>query len=32
VNNALIRANGYSQRWMTEISYSTTKPSLGDAV
>ena len=32
VNNALIRAKGYSQRWMAETSYSTTKRSLGDAV
>ncbi|OYR48469.1 IS5/IS1182 family transposase [Halorubrum sp. Ea1] len=32
VNNALSRANGYSQRWMAETSYSTTKRSLGDAV
>jgi IS5 family transposase len=31
-NNALIRAKGYSQRWMAETSYSTTKRSLGDAV
>ena len=31
-HNALIRANGYSQRWMAETSYSTTKRSLGDAV
>jgi IS5 family transposase len=31
-NNALSRANGYSQRWMAETSYSTTKRSLGDAV
>ena len=31
-NNALNRANGYSQRWMAETSYSTTKRSLGDAV
>jgi len=30
-NNALNRANGYSQRWMAETSYSTTKRSLGDA-
>ena len=30
--NALIRAKGYSQRWMSETSYSTTKRSLGDAV
>jgi len=32
VNNALIRAKGYSQRWMAETSYSTTKRSVGDAV
>jgi len=32
MNNALIRAKGYSQRWMAETSYSTTKRSLGDAV
>jgi len=31
-NNALNRANGYSQRWMAKTSYSTTKRSLGDAV
>ncbi len=31
-HNAFIRAKGYSQRWMTETSYSTTKRSLGDAV
>jgi len=31
-NNALNRSNGYSQRWMAETSYSTTKRSLGDAV
>ncbi|MDB2276316.1 IS5 family transposase [Halorubrum ezzemoulense] len=31
-NNALNQANGYSQRWMAETSYSTTKRSLGDAV
>jgi IS5 family transposase len=31
-NNALIRSKGYSQRWMAETSYSTTKRSLGDAV
>ena len=31
-HNALIRANSYSQRWMAETSYSTTKRSLGDAV
>jgi len=30
--NALNRAKGYSQRWMAETSYSTTKRSLGDAV
>ncbi|WP_284011596.1 IS5 family transposase [Haloarcula pelagica] len=30
-NNALIRAKGYSQRWMAETSYSTIKRSLGDA-
>jgi IS5 family transposase len=29
-HNALIRANGYSQRWMAETSYSTTKRSLGE--
>jgi len=28
----LNRAKGYSQRWMAETSYSTTKRSLGDAV
>jgi len=32
MNNALIRTKGYSQRWMAETSYSTTKRSLGDAV
>ena len=31
-HNALIRAKSYSQRWMAETSYSTTKRSLGDAV
>ncbi|WP_435130341.1 IS5 family transposase [Halobaculum sp. D14] len=31
-HNALIRAKGYSQRWMAETSYSSTKRSLGDAV
>ncbi|GAD52477.1 LOW QUALITY PROTEIN: putative transposase [Halarchaeum acidiphilum MH1-52-1] len=31
-HNALIRAKGYSQRWMAETSYSTTKRSHGDAV
>ena len=31
-NNALIRSKGYSQRWMAETSYSTTKRSFGDAV
>jgi IS5 family transposase len=31
-NNALIRSKGYTQRWMAETSYSTTKRSLGDAV
>ncbi|AHZ24116.1 putative transposase [Haloferax mediterranei ATCC 33500] len=31
-NNVLIRAKGYSQRWMAETPYSTTKRSLGDAV
>ena len=31
-HKALIRAKGYSQRWMAETSYSTTKRSLGDAV
>ena len=30
--NALIRANGYNQRWMAETSYSVTKRSLGSAV
>ena len=28
-HNALIPAKGYSQRWMAETSYSTTKRSLG---
>ncbi|MFC7198377.1 IS5 family transposase [Halospeciosus flavus] len=32
LNNTLNRAKGYSQRWMAETSYSTTKRSLGDAV
>jgi len=32
MNNALIRTKGYTQRWMAETSYSTTKRSLGDAV
>ena len=32
VNNALIRAKGYPQRWMAETSYSATKRSLGDTV
>ena len=32
MNNTLIWAKGYSQRWMAETSYSTTKRSLGDAV
>jgi len=32
MNNALIRSKGYTQRWMAETSYSTTKRSLGDAV
>jgi len=32
MNNELIRAKGYSQRWMAETSYSTTKRSLGDTV
>ncbi len=32
MNNVLIRTKGYSQRWMAETSYSTTKRSLGDAV
>jgi len=31
-HNALIRTKGYSQRWMAETSYSTTKRSLGDTV
>ena len=31
-HNTLIRAKSYSQRWMAETSYSTTKRSLGDAV
>jgi len=31
-NNALIREKGYTQRWMAETSYSTTKRSLGDTV
>jgi len=31
-NNALIRSKGYTQHWMAETSYSTTKHSLGDAV
>ncbi len=31
-HNALIRAKGYSQRWMAETSYPTTKRSPGDAV
>jgi IS5 family transposase len=31
-NNAFIRSKGYSQRWMAETSYSTTKRSLGDTV
>ena len=31
LNNALNRANGYTQRWMAETSYSTTKRSLGKA-
>jgi IS5 family transposase len=31
-HNALIREAGYSQRWMSETSYSTTKRSLGPAV
>jgi len=31
-HNALIWAEGYFQRWMTETSYSTAKRSLGDAV
>ena len=30
--NALNRAKDYSQRWMAETSYSTTKRSLGDAM
>jgi len=32
LNNALIRTKDYTQRWMAETSYSTTKRSLGDAV
>ena len=32
LNNALVRTKGYTQRWMAETSYSTTKRSLGDAV
>jgi len=28
-HNALIRAKGYSQRWMAETSYSTAKRSAG---
>jgi len=31
-HNALIREARYSQRWMSETSYSTTKRSLGSAV
>jgi hypothetical protein len=31
-HDAFIRAHGYSQRWMADNSYSTTKRSLGDAV
>lgn len=31
-HNALIRTNGYSQRWMAETSYSTVKRSFGSAV
>jgi IS5 family transposase len=31
-HNTLIRDAGYSQRWMSETSYSTTKRSLGSAV
>ncbi len=31
-NNALNRAKSYTQRWMAEKSYSTTKHSIGDAV
>jgi hypothetical protein len=31
LNNALNRANGYSQRWMAEMSYSTAKRSHGVA-
>ncbi|WP_254280610.1 IS5 family transposase [Haloarcula marina] len=31
-NNVLNQARGYSQRWMAETSYSTTKRSLNDAV
>jgi len=31
-NNALIRSQRYTQRWMAETSYSKTKRSLGDAV
>ena len=30
--NALNRAKSYSQRWIAETSYSTTKRSLGDVV
>ena len=29
MNNALNRANGYSQRWMAETSYSTAERALG---
>jgi len=32
INNALIRAKGYTQRWMADTPYSTTKRSFGDAV
>ncbi len=28
-SNTLIRSNGYTQRWMAETSYSSTKRSLG---
>lgn len=32
LHNALIRANGYNQRWMAETSYSSVKRSLGSDV
>ncbi len=32
LDSAFIRAEGYSQRWMAETSYSTTKHSLSGAV